>query len=187
MRLVMRVMVLLTGALLALPATAQETPEQVVQRYFDTFKSGDFTANAAMMDPAALIELRDMMASMAAASGVAADETQAELREMFGVDNATQLRALEPAVLYERMLRSVLGDGEMREVMNGADVRVLGHVLEGDTAHVVYRMKMAVMGTSIDQVQVSPVRRVDGQWRVLLTGSFAGLITGMTGAGIEPD
>jgi hypothetical protein len=63
---------------------------------------------------------------------------------------------------------------------------VLGHVLEGDTAHVVYRMSMDVMGNKIDQVQVAPVRRVDGQWRVLLTGSFAAMINAMPAAGIEP-
>ena len=183
----MRRILLVAGLLLApMVSAAQETPEQVVQRYFDTFKSGDFAANAAMMDPAALAELKTAMVGVADATGVSADETQAHLRETFGVQNTAELRALEPAVLYERMLRSVLGQGEMREVLSAARVNALGHVLEGDTAHVVYRMSMQVMGNSIDQVQVAPVRRVDGQWRVLLTGSFAAMINAMPAAGIEP-
>ncbi len=183
----MRRILLVAGLLLAPMTTlaAQETPEQVVQRYFDTFKSGDFAANAVMMDPAALAELKTTMVGLADATGVSADDTQAHLRETFGVQNTAELRALEPAMLYERMLRSVLGQGDVREVLSAARVNVLGHVLEGDTAHVVYRMSMDVMGNKIDQVQVSPVRRVDGQWRVLLTGSFAAMINAMPAAGIE--
>jgi hypothetical protein len=182
----MRRVLLVAGLLLApMALAAQETPEQVVQRYFQTFASGDFAANAAMMDPAALAELKTMMVNFAEATGVAADETQAHLRETFGVQNTAELRALEPAMLYERMLRSVLGQGEMREFLSAARVNALGHVLEGDTAHVVYRMTMEMMGNKVDQVQVSPVRRVDGQWRVLLTGSFAAMINAMPAAGIE--
>jgi len=126
-----------------------------------------------------------MMVGVADATGVSSSETQAHLRETFGVQNTAELRALAPATLYERMLRSVLGQGEMREVLSAARVNVLGHVLEGDTAHVVYRMSMEVMGKNLDQVQVSPVRRVDGQWRVLLTGSFAAMITSMPDLEIE--
>jgi hypothetical protein len=182
----MRRILLVAGLLMApMALAAQDTPEQVVQRYFDTFKNDDFAANAAMMDPAALAELKTTMVGLADATGVATNETQAHLRETFGVQNTAELRALEPAMLYERMLRSVLGQGDVRELLSAARVNALGHVLEGDTAHVVYRMSMEVMGNKVDQVQVSPVRRVDGQWRVLLTGSFASMITAMPAAGIE--
>jgi hypothetical protein len=182
----MRWIVLVAGLLLApMALAAQETPEAVVQRYFATFKSGDFAANAAMMDSHALAELKTTMVGFAEATRVSADETQAHLRETFGVQNTAELRALDPVTLYERMLRSVLGQGNVREFLSAARMNTLGHVLEGDTAHVVYRMSMEVMGKNLEQVQVAPVRRVDGQWRVLLTGSFAALITSTPGLGIE--
>ena len=67
-------------------------------------------------------------------------------------------------------------------------VTVLGHVMEGDsTAHVVYRMRMSLgEGMQMDQVQVAPLKRADGEWRVLLTGSLAGMMGGM-GAAPTPD
>src|SRR5687767_3509236 len=137
---------ILCGALLllaccALPShgAAQDTPEAVAQRYYETFRSGDFAANAALMHPAALEELKTTLTGMAALPGATED---AEFREMFGVSSLDEMRALAPAELFERVLRNQL-EGEMRAILASTEVTVLGHVMEGDsTAHVVYRMRM---------------------------------------------
>lgn len=162
----------------AIPAAAQETPEQVVERYYDTFRSGDYAANAAMMDPAALEELKSTVAQLVETVG---DEGSDELRATFGVGSAAELRALAPEALYERMLRSTLGDEEMREILQQAEIRVLGHVPEGEVAHVVYRMRVSFGGVEVDQVQIAPVRRTPEGWRVMLTGSLAGMMQGLGG------
>jgi hypothetical protein len=166
---------LLLLALCALPwrAAAQETPEAVVQRYYETFRSGEFAANAALMHPAALEELKTTLTGMAAMPGATEN---AEFREMFGVSSLEEMRALPAPVLFERVLRNQL-EGEMRAILATTDVSILGHVLEGDsTAHVVYRMRMNFGGQSLDQVQVMPLQRSNGEWRVLLTGSLAGMM-----------
>jgi len=173
---------LLLLALFALPAraAAQDTPEQVVQRYYQTFQSGDYAANAALMHPGALEELKTTLTGMAALPGATEEP---EFREMFGVQTLEELRALPAQVLFERVLRNQL-EGEMRAILATARVNVLGHVLEGEnTAHVVYRMRMDFGGQTMDQVQVVPLERVDGQWRVLLTGSLAGMMSSMPGGG----
>lgn len=169
---------LLLVAVCALPwrAAAQDTPEQVVQRYYETLRGGDYATNATLMHPTALEELKTTIAGLAAMPG-ATDEP--EFREMFGVSSVDELRALPPQTLFERVLRNQL-EGEMHAILAAAQVNVLGHVLEGDsTAHVVYRMRMNFGGQSLDQVQVIPLERVDGQWRVLLTGSLAGMMNNM--------
>ena len=72
--------------------------------------------------------------------------------------------------------------------MSGAQTTVLGHVMEGDSlAHVVYRMRMSVGEMSVDQVQVAPVKQSNGQWRVLLTGTFAGMMNAVPRAGGSPE
>ena len=157
----------------AAPAAAQGTPEATLGAFFDTFRTGDFAANAAMMDPAALVQLKETLVGFAALPGAADDGA---FQEMFGVAGVEELRALEPAVLYERMLRGTLGDEDTRGILAGAQVTPLGHVMEGDTAHVVYRMRMEFAGQVMEQVQVAPMVRVDGAWKVRLTGSLAGMM-----------
>lgn len=166
------------ACLWALPAAAQETPEAVLTRYHETFRSGDYAANAAMMDPAALEELKATMTGLAGMA--AAEGGEAEMRTLFGVGSAAELAALAPAELYARMLAATLGGDEMREVMRSAEIAVLGHVAEGgDVAHVVYRMRMSFGGVDVDQVQLAPMRRTPDGWRVMLTGSLAGMMQGM--------
>ena len=145
-------------ALFALPvhAAAQDTPEQVVQRYYQTFQSGDYAANAALMHPGALEELKTTVTGMAALPGATEEP---EFREMFGVQTLEELRALPAQVLFERVLRNQL-EGEMRAILASTEVTILGHVMEGDTtAHVVYRMRMNFGAQSLDQVQVMPLQR----------------------------
>ncbi|HEU4880615.1 MAG TPA: hypothetical protein VFT45_00180 [Longimicrobium sp.] len=175
-RILRGALLLLAVCALPLRAAAQDTPEAVAQRYYETFRNGDFAGNAALMHPAALEELKTTLTGLAAMPGATED---AEFREMFGVSSIEELRALPAPVLFERVLRNQL-EGEMRAILASTEVTILGHVMEGDsTAHVVYRMRMNFGGQSLDQVQVMPLQRSGNEWRVLLTGSLAGMMNSM--------
>jgi hypothetical protein len=175
-RILRGALLLLATYALPLRAAAQDTPEAVAQRYYETFRNGDFAGNAALMHPDALEELKTTLTGLAAMPGATED---AEFREMFGVSSIEELRALPAPVLFERVLRNQL-EGEMRAILASTEVTVLGHVMEGDsTAHVVYRMRMNFGGQTLDQVQVMPLQRAGGEWRVLLTGSLAGMMNAM--------
>ena len=183
MKTMRRAVPAMLAALLALAPglRAQETPEQVVQRYFDSFRAGDYATNVALMHPEALQSFRETITALAALPGAAEDP---QFREMFGVTTLEEFNRLAPAALFEGVLRSQLENPEMREILSSAQTAVLGHVMEGDTlAHVVYRMRMSLGATSLDQVQVAPVKRADGQWRVLLTGNFAGMMNAFPSPG----
>jgi hypothetical protein len=176
MRTMLRALPVLMAAVLAgAPGlAAQETPEQVVSRYFDTFRAGDYAGNVALTHPEALEAMRETMAGLVALSGT----ENPQFREMFGVSGMEEFNRLTSAQLFERLLRWQLEKPEMREVLSGTRTTVLGHVMEGDsTAHVVYRMRMSIREMDVDQVQVASVKRAaNGQWRVLLTGNFAGMM-----------
>lgn len=186
MKTTFRALPVLLAALLALAPrlAAQDTPEQVVARYFETFRTGDYAANVALMHPEALDEVRETMSGLVALAG-SGDE---QLREMFGVSSAAEFNQLTSAQMFERMLRWQLDQPEMRELLSTAQTTVLGHVPEGDSvAHVVYRMRMRVGDVNVDQVQVAPVKRADGRWRVLLTGSLAGMMNAVPRAEAVPE
>ena len=177
---------LMVAVLAAAPGlAAQETPEQVVQRYFDTFRTGDYAGNVALMHPEALASMKETMSGLASLPGAAEDP---QFQVMFGVSSMEEFNRLTPAALFERILRSQLDNPEMKQMLSSAQTTVLGHVMEGDTvAHVVYRMRMSVGEMNVDQVQVAPVKRADGQWRVLLAGSFAGMMNAVPSAGRDPE
>jgi hypothetical protein len=145
-----------------------------VERYFQSFRDGDFAANAELVDPRALEELRASMARLVEFAG-----DPDELRETFGVGTSRELLDLEARELYQRMLRHALGGGEIGSLLATAELRVLGHVPEGtDHAHVVYRLRLSHAGAGVEQVQVAPLRRTPEGWRVMLTGTLAGMLDG---------
>lgn len=187
MKTMLRALPVLMTALLAMaaPLAAQETPEAVFQRYFETFRTADYAGNAALMHPQALESMKETLTGLLAIPGA---DDPAELRETFGVGSVEEMRQMPPAALFERMLRSQLENPEMRQILSGAQISVLGHVMEGDTtAHVVYRMRMSVGEMDMDQVSVAPLQMHEGRWRVLLTGSLAGMMNAVPSRAPTPD
>ena len=169
----MRRMLLTAGALLALavrPAAAQATPEQVADRYFRVTQAGDWPAAAAMMHPRALDSFKSMFVDLAAA-----DDDGEVFPRVFGV-SAAELDDMPPPVVYARVVGRIQGlqDG-LAEMMRQASFTVLGHVQEGDTAHVVYRLNTRVMNASISQTSVVSMLRDGGEWKPLLNADMQNL------------
>jgi hypothetical protein len=159
-------------------AAAQQTPEQAAERYFAATKAMDWTATAAMMHPQALQSMKTMFVELATL-----DSEGAVIPPMLGVQSGEQLAAMPPARVYERVLNMLTRlQPQTIEAMRGASFDVVGHVMEGDTAHVVYRLKMSVEGTTITQTSVFSLARDGGQWRGLLTGDIQNMISGLRSA-----
>ncbi len=72
--------------------------------------------------------------------------------------------------------------------MQTATMDVLGHVMEGDTAHVVSRVTVSYQSIEVSKMEVSSFRRANGQWRGLLTGDLSALAKAIRDAvgGREP-
>jgi len=158
-------------------AAAQQTPEQAAERYFAATKAMDWTATAAMMHPRALQSMKTMFVDLASL-----DTAGTVIPPMLGV-KADELAALPSERVYERVLNMITRmQPQAAELMRGASFDVVGHVMEGDTAHVVYRMKMSVEGAPITQTSVVSFLREGGEWRGLLTGDIQNMISGLRSA-----
>jgi len=172
----------LAALALALPArmVAQGTPEQAAERYLQTLKAQDWAGNSALMDP---VELDSMKAAFLDAA--ASDTSTAGLRQLFGVASVAEMRGLAPAVIYQRFAQNVIGQREgMPQFLAAATFRVMGHVQEGDTAWVVYRVSAAVPGNAAaSQVSLVALRSVaGGGWKVRLNEDVRGIMAGLRAA-----
>jgi len=169
---------------LALPTTAaaQQTPEQAAERYLQTLKAQDWAGNAALMDP---VDLDSMKAAVLDAAS--ADTSTAGLRQLFGVASVAEMRALAPAMVYQRFAATVIGQREgMAQFLGSARFRVMGHVREGDTAWVVYRVSAEVPGNAgANQVSLVALRNVGGAWKARLNEEVRGMLVGLRSAAAE--
>jgi hypothetical protein len=163
-----------TLAALASAGTAQdrpETPEAVTRQFGAAMRANDWVGTAELMHPDALAHFRDMFLPI-----VAADSTGQLCDRLFATTSAAEVAALPNAELFARFFRTLVsGAPELSGMFAGADLVPIGHVLEGNDAHVVFRMKVAADGVTITKVQAMSLRRSGQTWRVLLSGDFEGL------------
>lgn len=166
--------------LAALPAAAaaqaaqaaQETPEQVAERYLATMKAKDWAANAALVHAGELDSLKAAFVDVARS-----DTSTAGLRALFNVASARELEALPAAQVYARFVGSTIGSqAEMTQFLSTAVFKVLGHVAEGDSAYVVYRVSATGAGGPLSQATVMSLRRDGAGWKTRLTDELRATI-----------
>ena len=69
-----------------------------------------------------------------------------------------------------------MGSEIFSESINYDDVEILGEVVEGeDLAHVVTRNKYLFKDQYVESVEVSTFKKVDGEWRVQMSGKLKGI------------
>ncbi|MGH8623006.1 MAG: hypothetical protein ACRET3_12780 [Burkholderiales bacterium] len=140
-------------------------------RYIDAIRANDWKATAALMHPAALHQLREYFSMLF-------DDPNAEAirRELLGVSNVVEARALSDTALFESLLRLSARSPELSAAYRAAKVQILGQVNEGrDTTHVVYRMQMTLEGAPVTTLDVFSLARSPAGWRGLLKGDMAGM------------
>lgn len=157
-------------------AAAQETPEAVALRYFESMRANDLAANAALMDPEALASLKRTFTPLVEL------DTQGEvMRMLFGVGSRAEYDALAPAALYQRFLTTVMNlQPDMRAVMAGSTAQVIGRVDEGaDTSHVVYRIGMEIEGARMSKIETISLRRTPAGWRTMLSADVENFVSAL--------
>jgi len=158
-----------------LAAAAQETPEQVAERYLSTMKARNWAANAALVHPEELDSIKAAFVDVARS-----DTSTAGLRALFNVSTARELEALSPVQVYERFVASTVGQqAEMTQFLASATFKVLGHVAEGDSVYVVYRVSATGAGGPMTQVTVMSLRRSGAGWKTRLTDELRGTIAAL--------
>lgn len=174
-RLVLALGVVFLPALSPEPLAGQwaaDSPEAAALRQMEAMRARDFTAMAALMHPDALREIRDFLVP------ILEHDEGAEFREMLlGTDDVAVLDTLSHAALFAQFLQFVMAsDSSIGASLGAAQMTPIGHLMEGDTVHVVSRLTVTLEGVAMTQMDVLSLRHYQGQWRSLLSGDLSGLV-----------
>ena len=159
---------------LASPACAQtvaDTPEAVAGAMYSRMQAGDMVGAAELFDPAALKDLRGMLAPVI--ESLPKEESSAPaIRVLIGDASPETLKSASDAEFFAAILGGVIG-------RSGAELKsqeIIGSVPEGpELRHVVTRNTASAMGMTFTKMEVVSLHRVDGAWKVMLSGEMKGL------------
>lgn len=165
----MRLIALMTTlTLMAVPATAQttpESPEAVAERYVSAMRTQKWSVMADLMHPEALAKFRAMF------SGVVHSPRAGPVREqLFGGATPARLDSLSDAQFYALVIAAAMSaDPELQTLMDSARVEIIGHVDEGpDISHVVFRMRLPVGPVTVAKPDIITFKRYRNTWLGLL-------------------
>ncbi|HMO49652.1 MAG TPA: hypothetical protein PKE26_02975 [Kiritimatiellia bacterium] len=156
------------------------TPEELVTRYFEAFKKGDMEAVAGEMHLGELTKFKDTLLPVleqtivSSAAGPGRDELM--IRQFTNRDDMETIREESPRAFFVRFMRWVMKlNPMMSQTMSAASIETLGHIIEKDMAHVVYRIHIDMMGAKVSQLNVMSVKKEDEAWRLMMTGEIEGM------------
>lgn len=166
---------LLCWAIISQPCIAQDTPEAVVDTYFERVASGGINQIGSLMHPDELSKFRSMMAPIV--SQALSSPGEAEAFAIFAdSSNAQQMKSFSSVAFMNTFMEWIVRmQPGFTEVFKNATVETLGHVIEGEKKHVVVRMTMSVEGIEIEKMTVLSIKDFNGQPRMMLTGEMKGV------------
>jgi hypothetical protein len=148
-----------------------QEPLAIARAAFQALSAHDWPTLRGLVDPAALVALKEQAIAVAVASAEAGVEDPAGMTSL-GAGSIEELRALSPGDAFERWMAATdhaerLGRATgVVHVIPPVRYGVLGVVVEdAHTAHAVYRADGFIQG-----VYVEPLRRTGEGWRLTVDG-----------------
>lgn len=163
---------------LAAPAPAQKPADgasEVVRQYIHAIGAGRYEEMASLMDPAALVKLRDMLLPVLLEAP--APEGASGVLLLDGVPNAEKARQLSGPEFMAAFFKGIARQSPaFGEAMRSATGEVIGSVPEGaGLVHVVCRSRAKAGDVTMTKMTVVSVLRVGDDWRIVLSGEIEGL------------
>ena len=157
----------------ACDVTSYAEAEKVVDEYIQAMTHGNLQACASLMHPKALEGLQNLLLPILEMAEEA--DAQATFLTLFsGVESAEELAALSKEDFFVSFLKgSLFSQPEIFEAMKTMQVTIIGTAPEGDqVVHVLYRLKMNMLGATIEELETISLERSDDTWRLLLSGDI---------------
>lgn len=177
-KLLIALLIVITTGMVA--AHAQRTPEEMITLYFDAFKAGNYELMSANMHADELAKLQKELLPVvargidAAQSGATKDELAMKL---FADSESYEVISKEsPEAFFIRFMNWLNRmNPMMKNTLAGSSIATVGHVTEGDLAHVVYRVSVNIAGTRMTQLNVMSVKKDGEDWKLMMSGEIEGM------------
>lgn len=174
-----QVMLLIAVGSVAMPASfaADQTPEEVAAAYFRDLSRDGLAAAGQYMAPSELVRFRSMLMPIFE-EGFRSAKDSPMLSAFTRGDSLQQVQDYSAREFFERAMlwMGTLNPG-MDAILRQARSKPLGHVREGEVAHVVLRTVAQVSGATASKVSVVSFRTEQGEWRMLLAGDIENMAT----------
>ncbi len=146
----------------------QDAPEEVVERYFERLKTGNYDQNGELIHPVELRLLQEMMTPVVAKA--LATPSQAGAFSLFADPSDSQkVKVLSAEEFFNTfMLWIQKMDPGYADMLSSASFKTLGHVIEKDKQHVVVRLVISQGGMKIEKMLVLTVMDSNGENKMLL-------------------
>jgi len=149
---------------------AQSTPEAAVTAYYASFSKLDWHGCTKLMSQPALDEMKKAFLAIAHKP-----EAQKTVLALLKKQSMAEVDRLSGAQIVEGVLAAILPEnGPSAPFLKQMKVDVLGHVNEGDTAHVVIRMRMPEDGDRKTNATVQSVDKIGNQWWLRIPSEIMG-------------
>jgi len=145
-----------------------QSPEDSASSYFAALKASDIKALALAMHPDALSQFKSLIVPLL--DNPPNEHIVPELVAFYGVKSVDELMQLSPIAFYSAFQSGLAKrNPDLAARIAQSKYQVLGHVLDGDLSHVVYRAAMSIDSSDISQVAVITLQRRGSEWGVLLS------------------
>ena len=167
----------------AKPTAAGEKPEEVAHTYIRAMADLHLNVVADTMHPSALDGFQKILIKIADGIAAAPDDRKPPARvinALFGESGMATVKTEPPRDIFVRFMSNLTTFvPQIREMTAGSEYQVLGHVEEGNLAHVVFRATLRRGTTEMTKMEVLSLKRDGEQWKVLLTDDLADLVSGL--------
>jgi hypothetical protein len=165
------------------PEPSGEKPEEVAHTYIRAMADLHLNVVADSMHPSALDAFQKILGGIA--DGIAAAPTDRKPPEkmvdaLFGDKGLATIKTDSARDVFVRFMSNLTTFvPQIREMTAGSEYQVLGHVDEGDLAHVVFRATLRRGEVSMTKMDVLTLKRAGDSWKVLLTDELATIVSGL--------
>ncbi len=158
-----------------------KSASDVAAEYYGVLKTKNYEEAASYFDQAALSEFRNMMSFI---TELPDQKVEGVLAVFFG-EGATKdtVSKLPDSKFFSSFLSAMMSRAEAAGGLNFDGMEILGEIKEGeDISHVVTRNKVTVGDITLEAMEVVSFRKIDGEWKALMSGKLKGMATQMRAA-----